>query len=339
MQVVLDQKNNYDHLLCQKFVSGNFLQSSLWRDFLGRQNKKYWQLVIRDREKVLGVGLVYESKLPAGLSYLCSPKGPIYFYKLPSKKRSEAGKLLLSKARDICLSTKKREEIFFRLEPSDNPHIEELKKSKDIQPRDTWILALEKSEEEILKEMSQKTRYNINLATRKGVRIIFSQEKKDLVHFLNLIKLTATRNQISVHSDGYYELLWETLLDNRAGLLALAELNGKIIAANILVKFGQTMTYLHGGSDYQYRNYMAPQLLQWESIRQAKAAGFLVYDFWGIAPKDKSQERWQGITRFKKGFGGQRISSPGAYDFIYHPTWYQIYHLGRLVVNKLRNFR
>lgn len=339
MQVVLDQKNNYDHLLCQKFVSGNFLQSSLWRDFLGRQNKKYWQLVIRDHEKVLGISLVYESKLPMGLSYLCSPKGPIYFDQPSAKKRNEAGKLLLSKARDICLSTKKREEVFFRLEPANNPQIKELKKSKDIQPRDTWVISLEKNEEEILSSMSQKTRYNINLAARKGVKIRFSQEKKDLHYFLDLIKLTATRNQISVHSDHYYQLLWETLLDNRAGLLALAEVKGKIIASNLLVKFGQTMTYLHGGSDYRYRNYMAPQLLQWECIKEAKAAGFLVYDFWGVAPKDKSQKHWQGITRFKKGFGGQRISSPGAYDFVYHPTWYQVYHLARPIINKLRNLR
>lgn len=84
---------------------------------------------------------------------------------------------------------------------------------------------------------------------------------------------------------------------------------------------------------------MAPSLLQWESIKQAKAAGFLVYDFWGIAPQDNSQARWEGITRFKKGFGGERLVSPGAYDYIYHPTWYQIYHLGRKTISKLRKFR
>ncbi len=339
MNIVVDQEKNYDNLLSRNFISGNFLQSSVWKDFLKKQNKKYWPLIATDEGVVLALCLVYETDLPLGLSYLTAPKGPIFLKKISAEKKQELSKLLLSKARDICLSTKKREEIFFRLEPNTEIKIPKLRKSKDIHPRDTWILDLQQSEEEILSKMRPKTRYNIALAKKNGVQIKFSREKSDLKEFLRLIKLTATRNQISMHGDEYYKLLWETLVDNRAGILAVAEYRGQVIAANLLVNFGQSCTYLHGGSDYEHRHLMAPHLLQWESIRQAQAAGFLVYDFWGIAPKDNSHPRWEGITRFKKGFGGQRVVSCGAYDFIYHPTWYQVYYLGRKLVNKVRNLR
>lgn len=339
MKIVIEKDKNYDHLLSQKFISGNFLQSSIWIEFLKRQNKNFWPIAVESENKILALCLFYETSLPMGLSYLTSPKGPIFLTETSEKDKKEISKLLLSKARDICISTKKKDEIFCRLEPNAEIKISGLKKSKDIHPRDTWILNLDKEEKDLLAGMHPKTRYNIAVAKKNGVQIKFSQEKEDIKHFLNLIKLTATRNQISVHSDNYYTLLWDTLLGNRAGSLALAEYRGELVAANLLINFGQSCVYLHGGSNYKYRNLMAPSLLQWESIKQAKAAGFLVYDFWGIAPQDNSQARWEGITRFKKGFGGERLVSPGAYDYIYHPTWYQIYHLGRKTISKLRKFR
>lgn len=340
MKIVLDQNTNYDYLLTKKFISGSFLQSSIWVEFLKKQKKNFWTLVAKDDDSdVLAICLVYEMGLPMGLSYLSAPKGPIFFGDFSKEKKEEIGKLILSRARDICIATKKREEVFFRLEPNEKIDVPLLKKSKDIQPRDTWVLKLEKEERDLLADMHPKTRYNIAVAKKNGINVRFSQEKEDLKHFLRLIRLTATRNQISVHSEAYYQLLWETLLAARAGNLALAEHNGVVVAANLLINFGQSCTYLHGGSDHQYRKFMAPSILQWESIKQAKQAGFLFYDFWGIAPEDGSQVRWAGITRFKMGFGGERINYPGAYDYIYHPTWYQIYHLGRKVISKIRNFR
>ncbi len=339
MRIVTEKDKNYDHLLSQKFISGNFLQSSIWVDFLKKQNKNFWPIAVEHKNKTLALCLFYETKLPMGLSYLTAPKGPVFFEEQDKNNANEAIKLILSKARDICISTKKREEIFCRLEPNTEIFVPKLKKSKDIHPRDTWFLNLEKEEKDILADMHPKTRYNIALAKKNGVQIKFSQEKNDIKYFLDLIKMTASRNQISVHSDNYYSLLWETLLDRELGSLALAEYRGEIVAANMLVNFGESCTYLHGGSNYKYRNLMAPSLLQWESIKRAKSQGLLVYDFWGIAPEDNSQPHWEGITRFKKGFGGQRLTSPGSYDYIYHPTWYNIYHLSRQTISKIRNFR
>jgi lipid II:glycine glycyltransferase (peptidoglycan interpeptide bridge formation enzyme) len=72
---------------------------------------------------------------------------------------------------------------------------------------------------------------------------------------------------------------------------------------------------------------MAPQLLQWESIKRAKEAGKEIYDFWGIAPEDGSKPKWEGFSRFKKSFGGRAIISSGAYDLIYDTSWYNVYNL------------
>ena len=61
----------------------------------------------------------------------------------------------------------------------------------------------------------------------------------------------------------------------------------------MVIKFGNTVTYLHGGSDYNYRSFMAPYLLQWEIIKKIKKEGFLFYDFWGIASKNNKNNNWK----------------------------------------------
>lgn len=334
MKLVVDKKN-YDDFLNTSFVSGSFLQSSIWHDFLSRQGKRYWQTAVFEDDKLVGVCLLYEKKLPFDRTYLYSPKGPIISHNLDREKRRDALKFILSEAREITIKTKKQEEIFFKLEPAHSELVlPELKKCPDVQPRDTWVLDIDEDEKKLLANMHAKTRYNIALARKKGVEISFSKNENDIEDFLRLTKKTADRNEIKVHDDNYYKLLFRVLLDHEVGYLALAKVNGQIVAANLLISFGRAMTYLHGASDYAFRNYMAPHFLQWESIKLAKEKGLKIYDFWGIAPDDNSKPKWAGITRFKKGFGGYSIKSPGAYNLIYNNTWYSIYKLAKTILRK-----
>lgn len=327
MELITDNKN-FDDFLKSRFVSGAFLQSSFWQEFLKKQNKRFWQLGVIEDENVIATALFYENKLPLDRSYLYSPKGPLISNVVSLDKQKEALELILSKARDITIDTKRKEEIFFRLELEDPKLIlKRLVKSKDVQPRDSWVLDIDKDHKELLANMHTKTRYNIALAKRKKVEVYFSKEQKDLEDFLRLTHQTAKRNQISVHSDNYYKMLFETLVEHHCGELVVAKLEDKVVAVNMLIHFGQATTYLHGASDYQFRKYMAPQLLQWESIKKAQELGNKIYDFWGIAPEDGSKASWQGFTRFKKSFGGRAVFSPGAYDLIYDKSWYSLYNL------------
>jgi lipid II:glycine glycyltransferase (peptidoglycan interpeptide bridge formation enzyme) len=135
--------------------------------------------------------------------------------------------------------------------------------------------------------------------------------------------------------------LFQVLTGSAAGgassELALAEHHGKVLAAHILISFGRTVTYAHGASSSERRELMAPHLLQWASIMRAKEQGFSQYDFFGVAPVPSrvltavsartSPHPWAGITRFKEGFGGQRVSFPGAYDFAVGSVGYWLYAL------------
>jgi peptidoglycan pentaglycine glycine transferase (the first glycine) len=331
MEVVVSDQN-YNDFLSTRFVSGNFLQAGFWQAFLKAQGKRFWQLALIENQEIMGVCLVYENCLPLGRSYFYAPKGPIFSAQSTAQQKKEGTALILSKLRDLTMATRRYQEIFCRLEPANEEDIlPEFIKTTDIHPRETLVLNLQTDLQDILEKMHPKTRYNIALARKKGVAIRFSDKPEDIKYFLSLIKKTAKRNQIAVHNDRYHQLLLETIFAQGVGQLCLAEAEGKIVAVNIIIRFGEAVTYLHGASEYEARMYMAPQLLQWETIKQSRELGYKFYDFWGIAPADGSKPNWAGVTRFKKGFGGQTLKSPGTYDFVYDQTWYKFYGLARKI--------
>lgn len=124
-----------------------------------------------------------------------------------------------------------------------------------------------------------------------------------------------------------------------AGILEIgvAEQKKHQLAVHLLFRFGNTTTYAHGASSSRSRELMGPHLLQWESIRRAKQMGSSGYDFFGVAPADAGKDHpWAGITRFKEGFGGERVDYVGACDIVLQSMWYWLYNTARRTKQSLR---
>jgi len=71
---------------------------------------------------------------------------------------------------------------------------------------------------------------------------------------------------------------------------------------------------------------MAPYLLHWQAIKDAKAKGFKNYDFGGVSDDN---EKWKGITKFKLGFSESTrpIKFPGSYDIVINKKNYILYRI------------
>ncbi len=294
---------------------GSFLQSWQWgkfQEFLGRP----CYYLEGDGFK----GFLIKHALPFNKSYLYCPRGPV------CEKQKSADKFI-KKAVDLC---RQKGVVFLKLEPPQNIPLSGLEEKfhlveapKKIQPSQTIILSLNGSENDLINQMRAKTRYNIRLAARQGLSVSWSRGK--ISCFLNLLRQTSLRGNFRIHDLSYYQKIIDMLGGEIVELISV-QYQQKTVAANLVGFFGQTAYYLHGASDYCFRKMMAPYLLQWETIKEAKKRGCRQYDFCGI-----DEEKLPGVTHFKKGFGGKRVVYEGSFDFVTRPWWYQAYSLARKI--------
>jgi len=343
-------KGNTDPKIWEEFIannqSWNFLQSCWWGEVLKKEGKEVKRWEIWRGNKLQGVVLLEKKKMArGGLFYLESLWGPVWSGKLAGSIKSE----LLRKFYSYIV--KRENSIFWRLSPPASVLISpralesgylmeagniESSFSWDIfptlartrPPKKTLFIELSLSREDILARMKPKTRYNINLAKRKNIKISWSKSERELRKFWKLNLDTSRRSKFNPHSFNHYLNIIKTRCinpKNRAEVV-LAKNGGKAISANIVLFFNETVYYLHGASSNEERNSMSTYLLHWNAIEKAKNEGCEVYDFWGV-----DQNKWPGVTRFKEGFGGKHKEYPPIYEIPLNNVYYKLYRFYRTV--------
>jgi peptidoglycan pentaglycine glycine transferase (the first glycine) len=75
--------------------------------------------------------------------------------------------------------------------------------NEQVQMRNTMLIDLRKSEDELLAAMKQKTRYNLRLAERKGVKIRHG-DKEDFPLLYRMYAETSVRDGFVIRSQDYY---------------------------------------------------------------------------------------------------------------------------------------
>jgi peptidoglycan pentaglycine glycine transferase (the first glycine) len=197
------------------------------------------------------------------------------------------------------------------------------------QPEATRLVDLTLSNEDILKQMHQKGRYNIKVAEKNGVRIERSQ---DATAFGELLRRTAARDGFAAAPVHHYETFLKAL-EGAFLLLAYVEGTATPIAGLMGAQWNGTCIYYYGASDYEHRALMAPYLLQWEAMKIGKAAGCARYDLLGVAPPDASEDHpWQGISRFKEKFGGTVVTYPPEQRIVLKPVVHAALGLKRKIM-------
>ncbi|MFW6176958.1 MAG: lipid II:glycine glycyltransferase FemX [Desulfohalobiaceae bacterium] len=188
----------------------------------------------------------------------------------------------------------------------------------DLLPTDTVILDLDQDQKSILAAMKPKTRYNIGLARRKGVRVR-EADPEELPLWYYIYQETADRHGMVLDDLDYFRAVldtraWDSASPGRVRLL-LAELKGRPVAGMLLATSGSRATYLYGASSAAHRSCMAPYALQWRAIQLAQEQGCLDYDLFGISPNPDPSHPMFGLYRFKTGFGGRIVHRQGCWDY------------------------
>jgi peptidoglycan pentaglycine glycine transferase (the first glycine) len=315
------------------------MQSWDWGEFRKKNGIDVQRIVVTSRKSQV-VCQIEKRKLTLGRSY---------FYIAGTNRESLIANRKIQEIflKEISGLAKKEKVIFIKWESltASNNNTKRLKKagfieSGNIQPKDTLILGLSQTEEEIFQNFHSKHRYNIKLAQKKGIQIKIIGSDSEFEKFYGLVKKTDERKHIKSFPKKYYKELFglakksaktKTSPDLEIRFFG-AYLGKNIIAGIVLVAWSDRAIYLIGANDYKYRQCMAPHLLQWETIKESKKIGAKEYDFWGIIKKedfesDREFEKhpWAGITRFKIGFGGKAVRLEKTFDYVISPFWYKLY--------------
>ncbi len=349
----------------------SLLQSWRWGEFKGSSSWTPRRLEVEDINSQFTASICAQvlfrnlPGLPISIAYI--PRGPVY-----TLGSADNDQLETAFWKTVHKEARKQGAIFLKVEPNvvlthhNHPSINQTQTTPDsqtkssidrkmasmgfhpagrLQPARTIVLDVNRAEDDLLKAMKPKTRYNIRLAERRGVQTRPAQNLNDLRAFYSLLQTTGARDQFGIHTFQYYERLWEVFGPdaNNSLLVLLAEhpdeqeREARPIAGVLALKFGAETIYMYGASDNRGREHMPTYLLQWEAIKWARRQGCSIYDFWGIPdpPAEDTPESdvsptntrsgLRGVYWFKQGFGGREVEYPGAYDYAYNPVLYKVW--------------
>jgi len=286
-------------------ISTHPLQTSYWEDF----RKAWGNEVLETKWGIITLHNIPLTNYKLGVF----EKGPI-----PTKE-------MLIDLKDLA---KKNNIVFIKLEPNvqkNDSTTKLLNKSGAVPgkrfftPTTFWI-DLTKSEEELLKSFSSKTRYNIRLAERKGVSVHEDSSDKAFNKYLELTRETTQRQAFFAHTEKYHRLMWDILKKAGIAHLMTAIYNDQIITTWILFVWKDFLYYPYGASTEKHKEVMANNLIMWEAVKFGKRMGLTTFDLWG-------REEGKGFTKFKEGYNPKVIEFIGTWDLVINKPLYLIYTL------------
>ncbi|MCA9383232.1 peptidoglycan bridge formation glycyltransferase FemA/FemB family protein [Candidatus Dojkabacteria bacterium] len=303
---LITNKTEWDEFIKESGIATSFFQSWNWGDFQETLGKEVVRVAFLDENELFAEALCVVIDAKRG-KYLYVRNGPVLdwdnidrvdFVLTELKRIAKEKSLWFVRMSPLVEITTEAAQLLNSYKFPTSPMY-------DVDALDTWILDITADEEELMQNMRKSTRYEIRKAERDGVVIETSQDSKDLDKFFPIYRDTIERQKWTGYSDEYIRNQFETFVKDDQAKLYLAKYNDVYIAASIFIYFGDSSFYHYSGSLTEYRKVPGPSLIQWYNIREAKARGLKKYNFWGIAPEEKPNHPWQGLSFFKKGFGGE----------------------------------
>lgn len=330
-EVLPEEKNEFDQ------IAGHPLQAWAWGDFREKTGLKVIRLAAFSQDKMLESYQLTVHPIPKiGKNFLYFPKGP-----LPNQTMLDA----------LAKISQQENAVFVKLEPnvfqpiSTSPSDSFSKTQKLLAQNGclpgrplftpyTFTLDLTQSEQYILAQMKEKTRYNLKLAQKYGVEVSEDNSETAFTTYLKLLSETTQRQGFFSHTPQYHRLMWQTLQPAGIAHLFQAKYQDQILAAWVLFVFDHILYYPYGASSRFHREVMASYALAWAAIEFGKSHDCHTFDLWGsLGPNPSPGHPWYGWHRFKEGLGAQVIKFLGTYDL---PIDLRLYPLVK-IADRLRS--
>ena len=332
----IENKREWEDFVLAK-LEANFLQSWYWGEFHKAIGKTINRTGFYEKERLVGVMQSVVEPARRG-KHLTVPGGPIINW--------QDKNLVNTFLRELKVIAKENNCVFIRVRPQLKSDESSKKIFKDLgfikapmhlHAELTSQLDITKPEEEIMTQMRKTTRYEVKKAIKENINIVTSSDSADIKKFYELQIQTAKRQKFVPFSYKYLSEQFKVFAENGNVLLYKAEFENKLLAQAFVIFYGKEAVYHYGASTDEGRLYPGAYLIQWEVIKEAKKRGMTRYNFWGVAPENKQNHRFSGLSLFKRGFGGEDFQYLPAQDLIINKPKYLLNYIIESLRNRLRN--
>ncbi len=326
-----------------------------WGEFQKKLNYEILRLGIYDNKKLITIALVIKIRSKRG-NFLFIPHGPIF--NIPSENLSVTiqpnnESVILNVLNTVTnyLSELGQAEgyRFIRMAPilSNLPQHGDILKQAGyrtapiyMHAETMWAVDISQSEEDLLKGMRKNTRYLVKKGIKDAIEITQYTTQESIDEFWRLYEQTFTREHFTPFPKSYINAEFEAFNAEKAATVLLGRMPSnfdqeglsKYLAAS-LVLFTNTTGFYHQGAS-THSEYPVTYQLQWQTMLEAKRRGCTYYNFYGIYKPGRTPRAWQGLSLFKRGFGGFEVDYIPTHDYVISPLYIKSYLIDKYLAFK-----
>lgn len=292
---------------CIEKKQGHPLQLWGWGEVKANHNWRADRFLVRDQSgEMVGGAQVLTREIPIlhkTIAYI--PRGPFCNNTDTAKILDEITKIVKKECNSIGLICEPDREGDFQLSKG-------WKKAKNnILLSKTLILDLNKTVDELLSDMTKKTRQYIRKSSKENITIKRVYSKEEIKPLMEIYHQTAQRADFALHEDKYYYDVAEKLGDSSVIYVAYEGENP--VSFVWLAESNNIAFELYGGMNDRGQSLRANYTLKWYAITDCKKRGVKRYDMNGLLN--------DGISTFKRNFASHENQLVGTLEFAFSPIY------------------
>jgi len=161
----------------------------------------------------------------------------------------------------------------------------------------THTVDLEEHHERMFQRLDPAGRRAIRKAESGGVQISYEADAAAMKVFYGLHCLTRKRHGLPPQPFRFFELIAKHVFPAGRGIVAIARLDDRPVAACVFCYQGSEAIYKFGASDFRFQQFRANNLAMWAAMKRFATLGVKRLHF------GRTSLGNEGLRRFKLGFG------------------------------------
>jgi serine/alanine adding enzyme len=168
-----------------------------------------------------------------------------------------------------------------------------------------YLIDLDRPAEEVLQSIGKRTRKKIRKGLRDGhVKVNEVTHRADLDDWYAILQRTYDNARVPLADLSLFEAAFDILRPKNMAKFLIAQVKGSTAACSVELPYKDAIYGWYGGSDRDYSEYSANEMLIWHILEWGARNGYRVYDLGGAG---KPGEEY-GVRDFKAKFGGELVN-------------------------------